>query len=798
MKLTNYLKTKLGKGLHLLSGISASMILLATIQSNAQSTSTIIKSDSHIGGYNIKCNGNSTGVLEALPSFGTEPYTFLWNTGETTAKITDKPAGIYFVTTTDVNNNIQTDTFEIKQPRAFTLESRLSDYDGYQVSPYGNNNGSIEIIANGGTPPYQYMWSNGDSASIRKGLTAGNYSFVVTDANYCTSNGSVTVTEPLPIQVSFSNVQGASCFGGSDGKATLNISGGLGDYSVMWKNGSFSLSPDDLSAGYNAVRVFEHGKAVLDTGIQIVQPNAIESQFTLSQFNGFNVSCVDCFNGSITTTVNGGTAPYNYQWSDVSNSTSANLANLNGGEYRLIITDAHGCISKNSAYLSMPSPKDWSRTGNANIDAAEFIGSTDTTAVVFKSNNQERLRLAGNGNVGFGVSQPSEKLDVNGNLRLSGGLKIGSAAAIKYISGNGTMGGLSFENVIPVIGNITPDMPTCIPNWASENYNYFNGYLTVRNQNYPSRPALYMGSDGESGVIESTREISGNSHMNLKLNNFCGNDVLIGNSNSGNLIANYHLGIGTDAPAEKFHLKNGNILVENAADAQNPVFFVDHLNKKAGVGTGMPRGKFEIKASQADIVTFGAMRTEASGWATSYLGFNAFREVGGAWNTTGENGYSGGAVIYSNTIGDLMFTTINGDGAYGGVLTSDGGIKSGTRMTLSNDGRLGIGVHPSANYDLFNYKLVVDGNVKCKKLRVDIQNWGDYVFDTSYELMDLKTIESYIEENKHLPGMPSAQEIEKEGADLGEMVKLQQVKIEELTLLMIQMQKQIDLSNTKN
>jgi len=53
MKLTNYLKTKLGKGLHLLSGISASMILLAATQSNAQSTSTIIKSDSHIGGVFI-------------------------------------------------------------------------------------------------------------------------------------------------------------------------------------------------------------------------------------------------------------------------------------------------------------------------------------------------------------------------------------------------------------------------------------------------------------------------------------------------------------------------------------------------------------------------------------------------------------------------------------------------------------------------------------------------------------------------------------------------------------------------
>jgi hypothetical protein len=376
---------------------------------------------------------------------------------------------------------------------------------------------------------------------------------------------------------------------------------------------------------------------------------------------------------------------------------------------------------------------------------------------------------------------------------LSGGLKIGTAAAIKHISGNGTMGGLIFENAIPVIGNIAPDMPTCIPNWASENYNYFNGYLTVRNQNYPSRPALYMGSDGESGVIESTREISGNTHMDLKLNNFCGNDVLIGNSNSGNLIANYHLGIGTDAPVEKFHLKNGNILVENDADAQNPVFFVDHLNKKAGVGTGMPRGKFEIKSSQADIVTFGAMRTEQSGWATSYMALNAYRNDAGTWATTSDGSNAGGSVIFCNTIGDLMFTTFNGTGT-SEFYTSDMGMKSGTKMTISNDGRVGIGVNPSAHYDLLNYKLVVDGNVKCKKLRVDLQNWGDYVFDDNYELMDLAGIENYIAENKHLPGMPSASEVEKDGVDLGEIVKMQQVKIEELTLLMIQMQKQIEFS----
>ena len=76
------------------------------------------------------------------------------------------------------------------------------------------------------------------------------------------------------------------------------------------------------------------------------------------------------------------------------------------------------------------------------------------------------------------------------------------------------------------------------------------------------------------------------------------------------------------------------------------------------------------------------------------------------------------------------------------------------------------------------------------KLRVDLQNWADYVFDSSYELMDLKSIEQYIAENKHLPGMPSANQIEKEGADIGEIVKMQQVKIEELTLYMIELKKE--------
>jgi hypothetical protein len=154
------------------------------------------------------------------------------------------------------------------------------------------------------------------------------------------------------------------------------------------------MSPDDLPTGYNAVRIYERGTAILDTGITLTEPDMIDIQFSYSQYNGFNVSCVDCFNGTITTTVTGGTAPYTYQWEDANYSTTANLSNLNGGDYPLFVTDAKGCRADNIAQLTMPTPKDWSRGGNANIDTSEFIGSTDSSALRFKTNNQEVLKLS--------------------------------------------------------------------------------------------------------------------------------------------------------------------------------------------------------------------------------------------------------------------------------------------------------------------------------------------------------------------------------------------------------------------
>ncbi len=100
-----------------------------------------------------------------------------------------------------------------------------------------------------------------------------------------------------------------------------------------------------------------------------------------------------------------------------------------------------------------------------------------------------------------------------------------------------------------------------------------------------------------------------------------------------------------------------------------------------------------------------------------------------------------------------------------------------------------------------DYTLAVNGKIRAKEIKVDT-DWADYVFDTDYRLKTLEEIESFIKENKHLPEIPTAQDVEKGGVDLGEMNMLLLKKVEELTLYIINQQKEInllksDLNNTK-
>lgn len=127
------------------------------------------------------------------------------------------------------------------------------------------------------------------------------------------------------------------------------------------------------------------------------------------------------------------------------------------------------------------------------------------------------------------------------------------------------------------------------------------------------------------------------------------------------------------------------------------------------------------------------------------------------------------------------------------LLDSKNNVESTGRLMITgqgnhyiNGGNVGIGITNPGE------KLSVNGNIRAKEVKVEASNWPDYVFEEGYKVETLKGLESYIKTNKHLPDMPSAKEVETNGIAVSEMLKLQQKKIEELTLYLIEKDKKID------
>lgn len=122
---------------------------------------------------NVSCNGGNDGSATVSGSGGVPPYTFLWSNGEATQTATNLSAGIYTVTVTDAVFDANGCTVTITEPTYLTVVADV----------IGN---SIELIVNGGTPPYSYLWNTGDTTSSLTNVAWGCYTVTVTDANNCT------------------------------------------------------------------------------------------------------------------------------------------------------------------------------------------------------------------------------------------------------------------------------------------------------------------------------------------------------------------------------------------------------------------------------------------------------------------------------------------------------------------------------------------------------------------------------------------------------------------------------------
>jgi len=131
----------------------------------------------------------------------------------------------------------------------------------------------------------------------------------------------------------------------------------------------------------------------------------------------------------------------------------------------------------------------------------------------------------------------------------------------------------------------------------------------------------------------------------------------------------------------------------------------------------------------------------------------------------------------SHLVGGPMFAL----SGYGGLKFFTAG---GLKLFVDISGNVGIGTETPSN------KLDVNGTIRAKEVKVE-SGWADYVFDKAYNLQELSEVESFISEHKHLPEIPDAKEVEKNGVNLGEMNALLLKKIEELTLYSIDQNKNL-------
>ena len=124
------------------------------------------------------------------------------------------------------------------------------------------------------------------------------------------------------------------------------------------------------------------------------------------------------------------------------------------------------------------------------------------------------------------------------------------------------------------------------------------------------------------------------------------------------------------------------------------------------------------------------------------------------------------------------------DNAYGLDVIQIESNSAANVIYIDAEGNLGIGTTNPTQ------KLSINGNIKCKQVEVTLTGWSDFVFEEDYSLMSLAEVDAFIKEHKHLPGVPSADEVITQGNNLGEMDALLLQKIEELTLYMIELKKE--------
>jgi len=292
-------------------------------------------------GLDATCNGVCDGQLLAIPNGGVAPYGYAWSNGCNVANCFNVCAGAYTLVVTDANGCTINGNAAVNEPTPVALVINPV------TSTCGLPNGSATVVPNGGTPGYTYLWPSGGTLDTENNLPPGNVCVQVTDANGCIANDCVNI--PTTPGVTLSTAQtDVSCFGGTNGDATVTILTGQQPTGISWSDGQTTATATGLVAGNYVVTVTDANGCVNTANVTITEP----AQLTVAP--GAAPTICNGQQTNITAVANGGTAPYNYAWTPGPlNGGTVNVQPTSTTTYIITVTDANNCVAVDSVLVTV-------------------------------------------------------------------------------------------------------------------------------------------------------------------------------------------------------------------------------------------------------------------------------------------------------------------------------------------------------------------------------------------------------------------------------------------------------------
>lgn len=465
------------------------------------------------GGFNVTCNAACDGQVVVLPSGGTPNYSFAWNTGCTSPNCNNVCAGSYTVTVTDANGCAATATTSVTEPPAITINTTTTDAHCNQPDGAASANGA------GGTGTLTYSWLPSGSGQNLNNIPAGNYSVIVTDANGCDDTAAVVVNNINGVTAPPATVTDASCFGASDGSATVNASGGTGTLTYTWSpapaSSSTTNSASGLPAGNYQVVIADQAGCSYTVTATINEPQ----QLTLSAVASPPAVC-EGQSVQLSATPGGGTPGYNVTWTPGGPGASINIIPPATGTYTADVVDQNGCTATANVNVTVNGIPTAALSGDLLSGCAPLcVNFSDLSTVLAPSTVSQWSWDFGDGNVST-LQNPSHCYTTPGVYSVT----------LTVSTGNGCTNTITMTNYINVFVNplaaftVSPQPTTILnsqlyftdasTNAVSWNWNFgdvLNSSATTQNASfvYPEATCyqVTLSVESQDGCVDTAEQI---------------------------------------------------------------------------------------------------------------------------------------------------------------------------------------------------------------------------------------------------------------------------------------------------